>query len=206
MAKLSAAQEPSMEEILASIRRIISEDDAELSAPPAPRPAQPQPAPPSLSTDSIDALFAARAPAPKPSLQPEPRFAQGSPQPAAARPVEPTVALRPTIAPSPRPSVPPRSEPASQPARDTRPAPTPPIRHEEPAAERPLLSAGANAAVHAAFGSLGAAPPVNGSSGALEELVKEALRPMLKAWLDLHLPPLVERLVREEIERASRGR
>lgn len=205
MAKLSAAQEPSMEEILASIRRIISEDDAELSAAPVPRPAQPAPAPPPLSTDSIDALFAARTAAPKPSFQPESRLAQAPPQPTAPRPVEPAVSLRPTIAPSPRPSAPPRSEPAPQPARDTRPA-APPMRHEEPAAERPLLSAGANAAVHAAFGSLPGAASANGASGALEELVKDALRPMLKAWLDTHLPPLVERLVREEIERASRGR
>jgi cell pole-organizing protein PopZ len=32
------------------------------------------------------------------------------------------------------------------------------------------------------------------------------LRPMLKDWLDENLPPLVERLVREEIERVSRRR
>jgi cell pole-organizing protein PopZ len=29
---------------------------------------------------------------------------------------------------------------------------------------------------------------------------------MLRNWLDTNLPPLVERLVREEIERVSRGR
>ena len=39
-----------------------------------------------------------------------------------------------------------------------------------------------------------------------EDLVKEMLRPMLKAWLDDNLPTLVERLVRAEIERVSRGR
>jgi cell pole-organizing protein PopZ len=32
------------------------------------------------------------------------------------------------------------------------------------------------------------------------------LRPMLKTWLDNNLPPMVERMVREEIERVSRGR
>jgi cell pole-organizing protein PopZ len=32
------------------------------------------------------------------------------------------------------------------------------------------------------------------------------LRPMLKVWLDDNLPGLVERLVRAEIERVSRGR
>ena len=39
-----------------------------------------------------------------------------------------------------------------------------------------------------------------------EDLVKEMLRPMLKSWLDENLPPMVERLVRQEIERVSRGR
>ena len=37
-----------------------------------------------------------------------------------------------------------------------------------------------------------------------EAQVLEALRPMLQAWLDTHMPPIVERLVRREIERAQR--
>ena len=40
----------------------------------------------------------------------------------------------------------------------------------------------------------------------LEDLVKEMLRPMLQHWLDNNLPTLVERLVRQEIERVARGR
>ena len=40
----------------------------------------------------------------------------------------------------------------------------------------------------------------------LEDLVREMLRPMLKTWLDENLPNMVERLVRAEIERVSRGR
>jgi cell pole-organizing protein PopZ len=40
-----------------------------------------------------------------------------------------------------------------------------------------------------------------GSRITLEDVVREELRPLLKAWLDTHLPPLVERIVREEIER-----
>ena len=35
----------------------------------------------------------------------------------------------------------------------------------------------------------------------IEDLVREEIRPLLKDWLDTHLPPLVERLVRAEIER-----
>jgi cell pole-organizing protein PopZ len=37
----------------------------------------------------------------------------------------------------------------------------------------------------------------------LQDLVQEMLRPMLKSWLDGNLPPLVERLVRGEIERVT---
>jgi cell pole-organizing protein PopZ len=35
----------------------------------------------------------------------------------------------------------------------------------------------------------------------LEDMVREEIRPLLKAWLDENLPPVVERLVRAEIER-----
>ena len=40
----------------------------------------------------------------------------------------------------------------------------------------------------------------------LEDLVREMLRPLLKGWLDDNLPGMVERIVRQEIERVSRGR
>lgn len=38
-----------------------------------------------------------------------------------------------------------------------------------------------------------------------DEMAEEMLRPMLQDWLDNNLPTLVERLVREEIERVARG-
>jgi cell pole-organizing protein PopZ len=44
--------------------------------------------------------------------------------------------------------------------------------------------------------------PVYRSGGpSIEDVVREELRPMLKQWLDQNLPPMVERLVRAEIER-----
>jgi cell pole-organizing protein PopZ len=43
-------------------------------------------------------------------------------------------------------------------------------------------------------------------SGVIEDSVKEMLRPMLKQWLDDNLPGIVERLVRQEIERVARSR
>lgn len=39
----------------------------------------------------------------------------------------------------------------------------------------------------------------------LEQMTSEMLRPMLQDWLDDNLPSLVEKLVREEIERVARG-
>lgn len=44
------------------------------------------------------------------------------------------------------------------------------------------------------------------NSGLMEDSIREMLRPMLKAWLDDNLPGIVERLVRQEIERMARGR
>ena len=41
--------------------------------------------------------------------------------------------------------------------------------------------------------------PLGAVNRTLEDMVRELLRPMLKEWLDDNLPPLVERLVRDEI-------
>ena len=71
--------------------------------------------------------------------------------------------------------------------------------------EHSLVSAATTAAVDSAFNSLAQTVLVqNGRT--LEDLVREMLRPMLKTWLDDNLPSMVERLVRAEIERVSRGR
>jgi cell pole-organizing protein PopZ len=35
----------------------------------------------------------------------------------------------------------------------------------------------------------------------IEDIVREEIRPVLKAWFDTHLPTLVERIVRAEIGR-----
>jgi cell pole-organizing protein PopZ len=67
-----------------------------------------------------------------------------------------------------------------------------------------LLSHEAIAAVGSAFSSL--TETVKKHDPPLEDLVREALRPALKLWLDDNLPDVVERMVRAEIERAIRGR
>jgi hypothetical protein len=68
-----------------------------------------------------------------------------------------------------------------------------------------LLSSEARGAVNTAFNALAQTVLVQ-NARTLEDLVREMLRPMLKTWLDDNLPGMVERLVRAEIERVSRGR
>jgi cell pole-organizing protein PopZ len=68
-----------------------------------------------------------------------------------------------------------------------------------------LVSGETSAAVDSAFNALAQTVLVQ-NARTLEDLVREMLRPMLKTWLDDNLPGMVERLVRAEIERVSRGR
>jgi cell pole-organizing protein PopZ len=70
--------------------------------------------------------------------------------------------------------------------------------------EAGLLSRESTAAVDTAFNML--AQTVKKHEPTLEEVVRETLRPMLMSWLDENLPRLVERMVRAEIERVTRGR
>jgi cell pole-organizing protein PopZ len=234
MSQTAKAQEPSMEEILASIRRIIADDDAgkpkaaEVPAPkPAPpppvavappRPAPRAPAPPPAAAnnqDDIDAMLA--------DLDAPPKVAAKSPPPAPAKPVAPPDILdlteamaAPTPPPGPSPSFrtidgasdvvftdPPEQRP--EPAARIEPrAPAAPVAPAAPL-DQGLISNSTMSAVDSAFNSL-AYTVLGNNARTLEDLVKEMLRPMLKGWLDDNLPGLVERIVRAEIERVSRGR
>jgi cell pole-organizing protein PopZ len=74
-----------------------------------------------------------------------------------------------------------------------------------PVDEDNLLSEDSDEVVHGAFSAL-AHTILAQNARTLEDLVSEMLQPMLKVWLDDNLPSLVERLVKEEIDRVSRGR
>jgi cell pole-organizing protein PopZ len=210
-------QEPSMEEILASIRRIIADDDANKPAarPPEPAKAESQPEPPPPP------LFSNPPPAPPPT-----RFRSE----ADARPAEPSGVLggvamvdqssdildltESMAAPAPEP-------PAANPPPGVMRQPAPQFRTIEgnsdigfdepserpapPVAQGPLISGTTSAAIDSAFNALAQTVLVQ-NARTLEDLVREMLRPMLKSWLDDNLPGMVERLVRAEIERVSRGR
>ena len=69
---------------------------------------------------------------------------------------------------------------------------------------RSLISAATGARVAASFENLNQAL-ANGPSRTFDQIAEDMLRPMLQQWMDDNLPTLVERLVREEIERVARG-
>lgn len=185
-----------MEEILASIRRIIA-DDTGGAARPTPRVVPEAPA------DAADSGMVSRPSAPLDPVMPEPDILE------LTQPVEqnsaaftavrgPDVVFREeeqrpaAVAPSPPPPA------AAAPPPLARPAPAP------ARAEDTLLSDNSSFAVTAAFNSL-ARTVLSENSRTLEDIVREMMRPMLKHWLDENLPGLVERIVRAEIERVSRG-
>jgi uncharacterized protein len=240
-----------MEEILASIRRIIADDEAKPAgaakapsptaaklekpaavapaakapvmtnipptaipvaqappppAKPAPPPAAPPPAaaaPVSNSQDDIDAMLAgldeATSEAEIRPAAPEVEVFELTDEmavPAAAQPafhkVDPQDDLEFT-------------ETAAARAVHRRPAfEPPPFESSAPPAQQ-ILSRSTVSAVESAFNSL-ANTVLSNNARTLEDLVKEMLRPMLKSWLDDNLPGLVERIVKAEIERVSRGR
>ncbi|WP_020185551.1 DUF2497 domain-containing protein [Methylopila sp. 73B] len=212
MSTAAKAHEPTMEEILASIRRIISDDEpAQAKAEPlkAPEPMEAE-ASGSLGQDDIDAMLASFDAPPVPKAEPLEK-----PKAAAKPAAEVRAPLRPVVveaAPEPDPEIDDidvfelTDEMTAEPELEAAQAafsPRPASASREAIAER-LISEPAGEAVNAAFGSL-AHTILSQNARTLDDLVKEMLRPMLKAWLDDNLPPLVERLVRHEIERVARG-
>ena len=205
------AQEPSMEEILASIRRIIADDqNAKAEGPAAPRPAPP---PPPENDDVLDlAEIAQPIRKPVPLDEPVVAFAKAPPEKA---PIEDGQIDFDAISfdddePEPEPLPPPR---AAAPVEPPRPEPDPWGLEPEPApmsapvaaATERLTSAVTDASVAQAFHML-SNTVMSSQARTLEDLVQDMLRPMLKGWLDENLPSMVERLVRAEIERVARGR
>jgi len=252
MTQPAKVQEPSMEEILASIRRIIADDEAKPAVekpsspavaakpekPAAPAPAAKAPVMNNIPPSAIPTAAAAKAvppvkPAPPPPPPPAAAAVSNSQDDidamlagldeatseAEIRPALPEVEvfeLTDDMAvpePPPQPSfkkVEPQddlefSEMAAAKAMHRRPAFEPPPFESEAPAPQQILSRSTVSAVESAFNSL-ANTVLSNNARTLEDLVKEMLRPMLKSWLDDNLPGLVERIVKAEIERVSRGR
>jgi cell pole-organizing protein PopZ len=201
-------QEPSMEEILASIRRIIADEDNDKTAKP-PEPAVSMPPPAAAAVDSqseTDAMLAdIEAPepgAPKAEPKPEPAKPDAELPPAAVLDLSET-----NVASEREPAPNFRTIEADSDVvfAEQAPEPRPPAVPQAPEPERMLISNATAQAVDSAFNTL-AHTVLGQNARTLEDLVKEMLRPLLKSWLDDNLPSLVERIVRTEIERVSRGK
>jgi cell pole-organizing protein PopZ len=171
-----------MEEILASISRIIADDKKPAEA--IPRPAGDQKTEVLELTEVVEEDGTIRRITPKAPAVPD----------------------------RAEPAIPERIEPA--PPRLTAAEPVPPAAgpKRDPGVRDHVLSAAAAGAAAAALGRLAtssaagersedAEPQPAGSGHALEDIVRDALRPLLRSWLDAHLPALAERLAREEIAR-----
>ncbi len=219
----SAAREPSMEEILASIRRIIEDSDVSR---------HPLVAPPSFSTRSEVAKF--RKPVTVQDIQPDTGIFSGE-MPLRGPIEEP--ALKDVLT----DEVPEADEeeddfvldaqnddnrsevlepvagadnPTTLETQIAYEAPQPDDISEQQVETKPadlkahsaahILSEGTERKVSAAFQDLNHAVHAE-PRRSFDEIASELLRPMLQDWLDSNLPPLVERLVREEIERVVRG-
>lgn len=251
MTQPAKVQEPSMEEILASIRRIIADDEAKPTAGdaadrvepgaarPSPMAAASKPDPVKAEITKMDTSTKPQIVAAKPSaaapMRPAPVAAKAAPAAVSnsqddidamlagldtatsdddIRPSLPhgdvfeltdDMAL-PDPVPKPFQKVDPQddlefSESVARPRGSAFDAPPP----DTAAASNPMLSRATVSAVESAFNSL-ANTVLSNNARTLEDLVKEMLRPMLKNWLDDNLPGLVERIVKAEIERVSRGR
>jgi uncharacterized protein len=70
--------------------------------------------------------------------------------------------------------------------------------------DEPLVSASTASSVASHFEAL-ATSMILKDQALLQQYAQEMMRPMLKQWLDDNLPTIVERLVRVEIERVARG-
>jgi uncharacterized protein len=214
-----------MEEILASIRRIIADEPQKAAAAPAvPPPAanapSPAPAPVPVPAAEDDEVMELR---PKPKAK-EPHFITDDPvdnDVSFAEPAKPELpksqddidALMAAagvedapqaIAPEPAPVAPPVAfiPPVVAPPVVQMPEALPPAAAAEPP-ER-LISAEADRAAAASFGAL-TNTILSKNARTLDDLMHEMMRPMVKQWLDDNLPTVVERLVRAEIERVARG-
>ena len=207
--------DPSMDDILASIRKIISDDEARAQAA-GPGVGAAPPRPETVESPASDVA----------------RLLRGGMADARE-----DVLLLTDLIEEPRSDLPTAEEPRSEAPAAARPIPFPridPVKASEmpqptidptpaapsaPEASSSLIGTAVAGATSSAFERLNQAVkqgapqpaasdpgPLVGSGGkTLEDLVREMLRPILKEWIDKNLPPMVERLVEREIARLTRG-
>jgi cell pole-organizing protein PopZ len=177
--------EPSMEEILSSIKRIIAEEGDTPGR--SRRPSRTTTAPVDLDPAYLDGdhdddeILELSDPmpdrTPRPAKSPVPTSVDTPPEPRHAAPQMAPQTTLPKAAPSAKP----------QPATDTTAEPI--VSRHTAAATRAPLEALTRMMVK----------PESGNDGTLEGLVREMLRPMLREWIDANLPNMVEDMVSREI-------
>lgn len=221
MADQNAQQEPSMEEILASIRKIISEDDeaekdAATDVTDAPSPA------PRTDDDVLELTEVVESAAPPGIEQPDDVEEDEAPEEDPAAAIDSVMAaVRRAEAEPDSDDIAPETEIDLTGGAESRTDESPAPFASEPARstsdEGGLISGQAASAASQALAELAgsldegrpradtaAAFPLGGSNRTVEDLVREMLRPMLRDWLDANLPDLVQRLVRKEIKEMVR--
>jgi cell pole-organizing protein PopZ len=193
--------EPSMEDILASIKRIIAEDSEAVGA-----------RTPRARREAMTAVASVPAPLPEPepaplALVPEVEADDDHPTELVEETHVEAVMAPPEADLSDDPEIPDVLELTSpMPEADTIPAPT--AKAAAPASDPAtdgLLSSPAAQASRNAFAALGQLQvrAEEGAPNTLDGLVGDLLKPMLREWLDRELPALVERLVAAEVARLS---
>lgn len=176
MAEAAEQSEPTMEEILASIRKIIATETI-----PDPKP------PPAEDILELTDVVEEEPEPPQPTPQPEP-------EPVVEAVIEPEVVVA-----EPEP---PKPEPKLEPIAET-PVEEPLVAPETTAL---AATSFAQLAEELEKQRISLAPHISVGNGqqTLENLVVEIMRPLLKEWLDQNLAVTVERLVQAEIERINR--
>ena len=223
-----AQREPSMEEILASIRRIIEDSDTTRSEQETAVPTAANTSSPGMGARDVEAfreeLHASAEPVP--AAESAASMSSETVPPAESTvPVDRIVAGEPDAAPAARTERPlqtatvgpvgdagARSDwkqrlatPGGSSPPAPEPTPAPQVSVSLPETPRSaIISEVAGRQVAAAFGELSDAFAAS-RRRSFDEIAEEMMRPMLQEWLDDNLPTLVERLVREEIERVARG-
>jgi cell pole-organizing protein PopZ len=206
---LGSAAEPSMEEILASIRRILKEDegtfdveddaDDEVLVLDASMIAAPADISTATELPAEDGLITAHEAAPRAAAHEPVHFSSGPAMDMAAP--EPACPwLEEEFEDGPVAPEPERAAVAlvleKEKNMDDQVHPPESLVSE---ATRNDIANSVGALVH----SISHERSVSVSRGGItiEDIVREEIKPVLRAWLDTHLPPLVERIVRAEIER-----
>ncbi len=198
-----AEPDPSMEDILASIRRILNEGETETAEAPAelaPEPAAAQRVEPAPEEVPEPVVQAAAPPVPEPPPVIVAQAPQPPPEVVPAAPIQATEQQKSSV--EPKKTVEANEVFILEPAMM--------VTESAQTAEADVAPIASTETVSAASQSVGALKKALAERNAqvyrlgnvsLEDLVRDEVRPMLKDWLDTHLPAIVERLVRAEIER-----